>query len=268
MFEQGKRPVEVTEELKMGETTVFRYFRDWRRLGPNFERSFSYIKSLISKTAPERDKNIELFARVCRISKEQFEAILSQPHGLRRLMTGKYHFPAHVDIDHKRHKSLELAVLISDHLVDNRGNFEDVYFALKQYIQEARKYREEEDAQIIEDNKIMALFHKVLAKDMENERQKQLKPDEFSEEEQDVLIRYAIKSEFKKTQIVYWFSIGILMAKGLTKEEAREKLYQELIEKGDNKGAKTLREFQDRVHPVKSDSQVPPKLPDQPPSSS
>jgi hypothetical protein len=53
----------VAEELNMKETTVCRYFRDWKRLGPNFEQQYVYVKSLFKKTAPNRDKNIELFAR-------------------------------------------------------------------------------------------------------------------------------------------------------------------------------------------------------------
>jgi hypothetical protein len=209
-----------------------------------------------------------LFARVCGISKERFEVILSQPYGLRRLMTGKYHFPAHADVDYKLHKSLQLAILISDHLVNNKGKFVDIYFTVKRYMQEAQKYREEEDAQVTEDNKIMSFFHQVLAKDMENERQGRVKPDKFSEEERNAIIRFAINSEMKKTEIAYWFRIGVLMTTGLTMEQAREKMYQNLLEKGDIKKAKTLREFQDRVHPVNPDSKVPPKLPEQPPSSS
>jgi 16S rRNA G966 N2-methylase RsmD len=68
-------------------------------------------------------------------------------------------------------------------------------------------------------------------------------------------------------EIKKWLRIGVLEATGLT-EEAREKLYRDLLEKDDIKGAKMLCEFQDRVHPVKPDSKVPPKLPEQPPSSS
>src|SRR3972149_3760725 len=82
LFEQGKRPVAVAEELKMAETTVCRYFRDWKRLGPNFERKYAYVQSLFKKTASDRDNNIELFARAWGIEKEQLESILSQPHRL------------------------------------------------------------------------------------------------------------------------------------------------------------------------------------------
>ncbi len=55
------------------------------------------------------------------------------------------------------------------------------------------------------------------------------------------------------------------MAEGLTTEEAREKVYQDLIEKGDLKGAKALRAFQDKVHPPKTNDQIPPLSPPQPP---
>jgi hypothetical protein len=245
----------------MKEATVFRYFRVWKQLGPNFEQQYAYVRSLFKKTAPDRDYNVELFARVWGIEKERLETILSQPHGLRRLMTGKFYFPAHADADHKRHMVLKLALMISDFLIKNRGNFGDFFFALKHYMQENKKYREQEDADIQEENKMMALFHKILAVDLENERRGRVQPDTLSEEERDALIRSGIESEMKKTELYYWLRIGTLMAGGLTPEQAREKIYQDLLEKGDLKRAKILREFQDKVHPLKTNDQTPPPTP-------
>jgi Sec-independent protein translocase protein TatA len=267
LFEQGKRPAEVTEELKMEVTTVRRYFRDWKRLGPNFERKYAYVKSLFIKDAPDRDKNMELFSNTCGISKEQFEISLSQPHGLRRLLTGKYHFPAHADADHKRHIALELAILITDFLFKKGGKFGDIYSAFKHYMQEAKEQREEEDADIEEENKTMALIHRVLAADMENERLGRVQPDALSEEERNALIRCGIESEMKKTEQFYWLRVGIIMAGGLTREQAREKIYQDILDKGDSKVAKMFREFQDKIHPLKNDDQLSPSTP-LPPASS
>ena len=257
-FEQGKRPGVVAEELNIKVPTACRYFQHWKKLGPNFERQYAYTKELFKKTAPDRDKNIELFARICGIQKEHFEAILSQPHGLRRFMTGKLYFPANADADHKRHKALELALLISDHLTKHGGKFEDVYFALKRDMQENMEYREEEDAEIKEDNKIMEYIHALLAVDIENERKGRVKPDTFSEEEINSILRLEIKSQMKELQTIYWIKIARLMVDGLTKEEAREKLYQDLIGKGDLKVAKSFREFQDKVDPLKTNDQIPP----------
>ncbi len=172
-------------------------------------------------------------------------------------MTRKYYFPAHADADHKRYIALELALLISDFLVKKGGKLEDIYFALKRYMQENMKYREEEDAEITEYNKMMAFFHQVLAVDMENERRGRAKPDRFSEEGRDAVIRFAINSEMKKSEITYWLRIGALMAAGLTREKAREKMYQDLLEKGDLKGAKMVRVFQDKVHLLKTNDQIP-----------
>jgi hypothetical protein len=268
LFEQGKRPAMVAEELYIKETTVCRYFRDWQRLGPNFEQQYDYAQSLFKKTAPDRDKNIELFARAFGIEKEQFETILSQPHGLRRLLTGKYYFPANADVDHKRSVALQLALLISEHLIKNGGKFQDVYFTLKRYMRENTKYREEEDAEIKEDNKIMALFHQILAADMENERKGRVKPGTFSEEERNAIIRWGVEQERKKLELAYWLHTGALIAEGLTAEQAREKIYQDLLEKNDLKGAKLMREFQDNVHPLGKNDQVATPSPDQPSSSS
>ena len=265
-FEQGKRPSVVAEELKMKETTVCRYFREWKRLGPDFKLRYAYVKSLVNTKAPDRDRNIELFARVWGIEKERLETILAQPHGLRRLMTGKFYLPVHADTDHKRQIALELALLISDHLTKHGGKFEDIYFALKRYIQEDMKYREEEELEIEDDNRVIELAHNVLAADMENDRKGRVKRDTFSEEERNAIMRWGIESEMNKVEIWYWFRIGTLKAEGLTKEQAREKVHQDLIEKGDLDGAKALRAFQDKVHPLKTNEHIPPLSSPQPPS--
>ena len=268
LFEQGKRPVEVVAMLKMEDSTVCRYFRDWKRLGPNFERQYAYVRSLFSKKAPDRNKNIELFAGACGISKGEFEAILSQPYGLRRFLIGKFYFPLQADVDHKQHIALELAILMSDFLIKEGGRFEDIYFALKYYMHEAKKYREEETAAIEEGNTFLALVRKIIAQDMENERRGRVKPDRLSKEERGIVIKWALNAEMKKTEISYWIRIIALMAQGLTIEQARENMYRDLLKKGDTKSAKILREFQDKVHPLKPDSNALPKPPDQPESSS
>jgi site-specific recombinase XerD len=213
--------------------------------------------------APDRDRNIELFAEFCGISKEEFEAILPRPHGLTRFLTGKFYFPVQADVDHKRCITLELAILMSDFLVKEGGKFEDIYFALKHYMHEVKKYREEEDAAIEEGNTFLAFVRKIIAKDMENERRGRVKHDILSEEERNIVIKWALDVEKKKTEKFYWLRIVALMAEGLTMEQAREKMYQDLLKKGEIKSAKMLREFQDRVHSVKPDSQIPSKPPDQ-----
>jgi hypothetical protein len=123
----------------------------------------------------------------------------------------------------------------------------------------------EQDADIIEENELMKLIHAVLAVDLENERKGMVKPDELSEEERDALIRYGIKSEMKQTEIKYWIRIGCLTVQGLTIEQARERIYQDIVGKGNPEIAKAFRQFQDKVHPLKTGGQVePPKPPTQP----
>jgi hypothetical protein len=139
--------------------TACRYFRDWKQLGPNFEQQHAYFKELLKRTAPDRERTIELCARACGITKEQLETILSQPHGLRRLMTGKFYFPGHAHADHKRYVVLELVFLISDHLVKNGGKFEDVAFTFRRWLRESQESREEEDAEIKEENKDISIWN-------------------------------------------------------------------------------------------------------------
>ncbi len=256
---------EISEDVGVKIETIRRYHQQWKK-DPDLGHRYAYVQSLLKKTAADRDKNIELFARVWGIKKERLETILAQPHGLKRLMTGKYYFSTHANADNILHIALELALLVSDHLIKHKGKFEDIYFALKRYLWENMKYREEEDAGIEEDNKMMALFHQVLATDMENERKERVKPDTLSDEERNVIIRLGVEAEMKKAEIWYWFRIGTLKTEGLTPEQAREKIYQDFLEKGDLKGAKMIREFQDKVHPLKTNGQITPLSTPQPPS--
>jgi hypothetical protein len=260
LFEQSKRPAEVAGELMMKKNTAFRYLRDWRRLDPYIDRQYAFTKQLFRKEAPERDSNIEIFSKMLGIEKEEFETILSQPHGLRRFLSGKSYFPINADVDHKRHVALELAVLISDHLITEGGNFEDVYYAISRYMWEHKKHREDVDANIQEWNKDMEFIHAILAADIENERKGSIKPDKFSENEINDILQYEIKSQIKELETLYWSKIARLMFDGLTEEEAREKLYQDLLGKGDIKVAKSFREFQNKVHPLKSGDQSPPSV--------
>ena len=65
----------------------------------------------------------------------------------------------------------------------------------------------------------------------------------------------------KSAEILYWFRLGVLMAGGLSEAQAREKIYQDLIDKGDLKAAKAMREFQNKVHPLKTNDPTSPPSP-------
>jgi hypothetical protein len=260
LFEQGKRPGEVAGKLMMRKNTAFRYFRAWRRHGPNIDRQFAFLKQLFKKEAPDRNSNIEIFSKMLGIEKEEFENILSQPHGLRRFLSGKFYFPISADADHKMHIVLKLSIPLSDHLIKIGGNFEDVYYAIGRYMWEHKKHREDVDADIQEWNKDMEFIHAILAADIENERKGRIKPDTFSKKEINTILQNEIKSQIKELETLYWSKIVRLMFDGLTEEEAREKLYQDVLGKGDLKVGKSFREFQNRVHPLKVGDQSLPSV--------
>jgi hypothetical protein len=265
MFAEKVPLDEIAEKVGVKVDTVRRYHQQWKK-DPDLERRYTYVKSLFKKTTPDREYNIELFARAWGIPKEQLETILSQPHGLRRLMTGKFYFPAHADADHKRHMALELALIVSDHLTKDAGKFEDVYFAFQRWMKENKEYREEEDEDTKEENKNILFLRRILEAETENEQSGRVQPERLSLAERDTIMKWGIQSVIKKAEIIYWFRISELIAGGITMEQAREKVYQDLIEKGDLEGAKALRAYQNVVHPVKADDQLPPPLPSQPPS--
>jgi hypothetical protein len=267
LFEEGQRPAEVAGDLNARETTVFRYFRDWQHRGPKFDVQYAYARELFKKTNSEREENIKRFAGLCGIEKDQLEDILSQPYGLRRFMTRKFHFPVEEEADNKRSLALELAVVISNHLVNEKGKFSDVYVAIKSWMLQNKDYRERAEREIEDENKAMALIHHILDSSLEAERQGWIKPDRLSPEERNTIVKYVIAHEKKQTEIMYWFRVSGLMAGGLTMEQACEKLYQDTVAKGDLKAAKVMREFQSKLHPQKKNDQAPASSPSTPPAT-
>jgi len=237
--------------------TVRRYHQQWQK-NPNFEQQYAYIKSLLKKEAPDRGRTIELCARAAGIASEQVETILHQPHGLLRLMTGKFYFPGHVDVDHKRYVALELAMLISDHLIKHGGRYEDVSFAFQRWMRENQESREDEDADIEEENQDIAFVRRILEASEENERQGRVQPERLSVEERDIILKWGVQRAIKRVEAMYWLRISELMAEGFTLEQAREKIYQDLLEKGDLEAAKALRAYQDIIHPLKTGNRQPP----------
>jgi hypothetical protein len=265
MFRDNTPLSEIAKIVGVKIETVRRYHQQWKK-NPNFEGQHAYFKELLKRTAPHRERTIELCARACRITKEETETVLSQPHGLRRLMSGMFYFPAHADADHKRYVALELVLLISDHLIKRGGDFEDVYFAFQRWLQESQESREEEDADIKEENQNIAFMRRILEASAENDRQGRVKPEKLSAEERDAILRGGVESLKRRLEKTYWLRMAGLMAEGFTLEQAREKVYQDLLERGDLEGAKMMRAYQDVVHPLKAGDQAPPPLPLQPPS--
>jgi hypothetical protein len=252
MFALKESLQEIARKLDIKLDTVRRYHLQWKK-DPRFEVLYQFTKSLFNKINPERDRNLELFASAWGYSTEQLEHILSQPYGLRRLMARKIKTPSQADADRKMRVALELALLFSDFLTKEDGQFTDIFWALHRLMREAADYRRQADERIEKQNEFIALIHRILEIDMERERRGRVKPDRLSAEERDTLIRDGIKKAIRKMEASYWLRIGELMGEGFTEEESREKLYQNMLESGDARLMDFFYKFQDEVHHRKKD---------------
>ena len=233
---------EIADTLGIKIETVRRYHLQWKE-NPYFEIQYAYFKRLFKKNSPDRERTVELAAKACGISKEKFESILSQPRGLRQLMKEKLYLPGHADADHKLYVVLEVAMAISDHLDKNGGKLEDVLFAIRRLMKE---------------NKDITITHRVLEAAAEQERQGRPQLDRLTEEERNAILWSAVKLKKKRTEVEYWANVALMMVgDNLTLDQAREKMYQDLLTKGDIEGARMLRAFQDEVHPLKPGNQPP-----------
>ena len=258
---QDKVPFEnIAEDLDIKMATVFRYHQQWAK-NPDIERQLAYFKTILNKSALDRDRTIELLAQNLGISQEEVETILQQPSGLKRLLVGKIHMPAHAAAAHKSAVAFELALLISDHLLKNHGNFEDILSAFERLMKQNQADREEEDEEIKEENQNILMLRRIMNADLENERQGRVQPERLTDQEKEVITKWGLQKAERQMEIIYWLKIGATMAEGLTKEEAREKIYQDLVKKGDLQVAKTMRQFQEKVHPLQIDGQQTPSTP-------
>ncbi len=248
---------EIAKTVGVKIETVRKYYQQWKK-NPDIERNLAYYNWIFDPSAPDRERSKEITASLFGMSKEQLETVLQQPYGLRRLLSNKIYSPAHADAAHKRHIAMELALLISDHLVKHDGKFEDVYFAIKHWMQQNRLYREDEDENIKEENEQIAFLRRIMEADLEFEQQGRVQPERLSAKEQDTMRKWGKQSEVEKIEMLYWFRIGELMVGGITMDQAREKLYQDFINSGDVEAATALRQYQDIVHPLKTNNQQPP----------
>jgi hypothetical protein len=236
--------------------TVYKYHQQWSK-NPEIEKYVDYYKGLFNKSAPDRDKAIEISARLFGISPEQLETLLHQPSGLKRLLSGKVYFPVQTQAAHKRYVAFEMAILISDHLIKNGGKFEDVFLAFQHWMKKNRALREEEDQEIKQENEMILFMRRIMKADLEFERQGRVQPERISVEERETILKWGVQAAAKQKERIYWLRIGLAMAEGITREQARQKIYQDLLNSGDAEGAKRLRQFQDIVHPLKTDNQSP-----------
>jgi hypothetical protein len=266
-FNQGQQPIDVAASFGFKVETVRRYYADWKSRGANFDKQFAYAQELFKKTSHERKNNIQSFAKMLEVKEEEFESLLEKPHGLKRFMTRKLNFPIMIRADHKRSIALQLGLLLSEHLVDRGGKYEDVYLALQDLLDRNMMDRQDDEEAIESHNQIMAVVHKIIDADLRVEQNSAVKPDRLSADDVNVVVEWKLNSLMKTLEISYWENIATLTSTGLTKDQAREKMVQDLIDKGDLAGAKARRAYQKIVHPVKSLNQTPPQQSSHQPAS-
>ena len=262
MFDDNIPLPDIAEALGLKIETVYTYHRQWKK-DPEFDKAYAYLKRVLDKRAPDREPTLKLVAKISGMDKKEFETLLQKPHGLKRLMMGKIYFPKQSDADHRRYVALEIAMLIFNH-TNGKGGIEDVYHAFERWLDEYKKRRESEEKQIEEENRRIEFARRIIQAVLENERQGRVQPDSLSPEEIGAILNWPVQKARKEMIFTYWTRIAELMYGGLTMEQAREKMYQDLIDKGDMEGAKMIRQLQDSIHPLQPKDQKPTSPSDKP----
>jgi hypothetical protein len=59
-----------------------------------------------------------------------------------------------------------------------------------------------------------------------------------SRKKREIIRKWGVDSRSKRVEFRYWLTIGQLRAEGVTQEQAREKMYDDQLDKGDIEGRK------------------------------
>jgi hypothetical protein len=140
----------------------------------------------LDNKSADRDSTIELLAKMYGVEKERIEEILSQPHCLRRLLSGKLNLPAQVDAAHQCYVALVLGSLIAHHFNIKKGELEDCLYAIEDLLEEEQWHREKEEENV-------AFLRKVARVIIENDKQGRGTRDRLTEEERNAILGSAAK---------------------------------------------------------------------------
>ena len=248
-FDEGKRPIQVVRELRVKESTIFTYFKQWKRFGPHIRKQIVFIKGLLAEGSPDRDRMMAFFAGTCGITIEEFQAILSLPHGLRRLLTRTLSLPVHKDIANKRVVALDAAMAIFDHIAIHGGSYEDVLYTVNHLMKQSQKHRQKIDSDIESLNRQLEVIAK-LEEAAAEERRRRPKPHPIAIRKAQVEINQIFAAKLAEAELSYWLRKMELVKEGLTPEQARQRLTELLTDGYDIDRAQKMKAFQDKIDPV------------------
>ena len=248
-FDEGKRPVEVIKELRAKESTIFTYFRQWKHVGPHIDKQLVFFKGLLAEGSPDRERWMTFFAETTGTTVEELQAILSTPHGLRRILTRTIQLPVHKDIANKRVMSLDIAIVISDHIVIHGGTYEDVLNTVNLLLKQSQKHRQKVDSTIEQENREIEIIQK-LRKAAFEEQQARPKPHPMLIRKAHAEMNQILTANLEEAKSSYWLRKAVLILGGLTPEQARERMTHLLTDGYDIKRAQLMKALQDKIDPV------------------
>jgi hypothetical protein len=152
-------------------------------------------------------------------------------------------------------------MFFADLLIKNNIQFKDFSFAFEKWVKESQLMRDEENEEVDRNNQGIEFIQHLLKVLEQSEEDGRSIPQELTAEERQAYINMGLKGAARAYAKKYWASIAMMMQNGLTPEQAREQMYQETLAAGDAKLAKELRDYQDKVHPLKP-TPPPPSAPD------
>ena len=90
LFDNGKRPAEVAYLVGITKRTGFRYFQDWKKLGPNFEARYTIVKKVLDSSPKHHEGAVKMICELLGLPEEEVRARFQEPWGLKRFMMDRW----------------------------------------------------------------------------------------------------------------------------------------------------------------------------------
>ena len=133
-FDQGGRPVAVAATLKMKPATALRYFESWKRLGPQFENRYRFVRKALKNDSGLREDILTQLSKNLEISRDEVLRRLLPPWGLRQMISHKFPIFFSPEEESEGEYRLRLGLTFADFFKGWDESYADFYADLEQFL--------------------------------------------------------------------------------------------------------------------------------------
>jgi hypothetical protein len=245
LFDKGQRPMQVCKQLPIKVKTCLRYWADWKRIPPNLSQRYIFLRKTLKNNTGLKEDILESVAKYYHISRDEVIRRFRLPHGLKRLLLGKW--PAlwpDEEITEGEYK-LRAALTLLDFAKTGDESYQDLNDVLNQLL--ARKRENRQSTQVDQtDDTDNGRYSEPMDRIQRRPRTR-FDPRKIAPEERAVLEQYFTRKKEAEDLQAYNGIVGLMKIFGVSEEQANELLCQAVGQVHGPEKAADLRELIQKI---------------------